>query len=412
MRLLTERAAPGRGVARAPYADGMHAATPQEPRRAAMRAGLLLGWLSVAAVLIAIVLDVPARQRELVALLAVAAAIANAAMALVPWRRLWGPRGHVLRLDLWAGGLLAFVALLVVSGGGQARFDLLLFLVLPFIAVTHEGRRLALWLTAAAVTYAVAMVVAPDPLAAAEVALHTVLLCAAVVLALSLAQATREHAAAAARAAAAAELEQALLAEAHHRVKNSLQTVADLLLLGRPDDDAGGDAFDRTAERIRSIAAVHHLLAGRRGGAVAADELLRTVVEASAPGGEEVVVVSDELRLPAAQAQQLGIIVNELVANALRHGRPPATVVLAVQDDGRGAAVRLEVRDGGAAAAEEGRERPGGAGRADGGTGLGLTLVRQIAQRGLHGDFALERRPDGATRATLRFNVADADPDR
>ena len=55
-----------------------------------------------------------------------------------------------LHPDLWAGSLLVFVAALIVLAGAQARFDLLFFLVLPFIAVTHEGARLALWLAAAA----------------------------------------------------------------------------------------------------------------------------------------------------------------------------------------------------------------------------------------------------------------------
>jgi hypothetical protein len=42
--------------------------------------------------------------------------------------------------------------------------------------------------------------------------------------------------------------------------------------------------------------------------------------------------------------------------------------------------------------------------------GLGLGLVRQIAERGLGGTFELRSRP---TEAVLRFNVdADADPDR
>lgn len=387
-------------------------------RREAMRAGLLLGWLSVAAVLSAIALGVEVQREGPAIALALAAAAANAAMALLPWRRL-GARGPRLRLDLWAGGLLAFVAALVVVSGASARFDLLLFLVVPFIALTHEGRRLVVWLAMAAVTFAGALIVAPDPLPTAEATLHALLLCAAALLAISLARATRAAAAEAARAAAAAELEQALLAEAHHRIKNSLQTVADLLLLGRPDAPADAAAFDATAARIRSIAAVHRLLVGQRGGTVPARELVEAVVQSLTDRADEVVVVSDELRLPAAQAQQLGIIVNELVANALRHGRPPATVVLAVQDDdgdGRGDAVLLEVRDAGGATRPEGADRaparPDGAGRAGGATGLGLTLVRQIADRGLHGDFALEHGPDGATRASLRFNVADADPDR
>ncbi len=147
---------------------------------------------------------------------------------------------------------------------------------------------------------------------------------------------------------------------------------------------------------------------------VATDRLLRTVVEALAAPGDEVVVVSDELRLEAARAQQLGVIANELVANALRHGRPPVTVVFAGEQDG---VARLEVRDGGRAPAAVGAgdgaaEAPPAAPAANRGSGLGLTLVRQIAERGLHGRFELETLLDGSTSAVLRFNVGDADPDR
>ena len=257
--------------------------------------------------------------------------------------------------------------------------------MLPFIAVTHEGTRLAVWLAAAATTFVAAIALAPAPLDEAEITLHALLLIAAVILAVALARATRRSAATAARAQAEAELEQALLAEAHHRIKNSLQTVADLLLLGRGE---GAAAFDATAARIRSISAVHDLLAAERGGTVAADELLRTVA------GDEATVTSDDLRLHSAQAQQLAMIANELVANALRHGAPPVTVTL----ERDAAQVRLTVTDHG--------------GNVDPDSGLGLTLVRQLATQGLGGTFELNAR-DGETVAALRFNVDDdADPDR
>ena len=355
----------------------------------AVRSGLLLGWLSVAAVLISVALGLPVRHDALVVALAISAGIGNGVLPHV-LKRL-APAGF---LDLWAALLLLFVATLICLAGAASHLDLLLFLVLPFIAVTHEGRRLATWLTAAAAIFAFAMAFAPAPLADAEIALHAVLLIAAVILALALARGTRRSAAAAARAAAAAELEQALLAEAHHRIKNSLQTVADLLLLGRPDDGAGVAAFDATAARIRSIAAVHDLLAGERGGTVAVDELLRTVVAT-----EDATVVSDDLRLHSAQAQQLAMIAGELLTNAVRHGGPPVTVNLERRED----EVSLTVRDAG---------RNGNAGPT-GTSGLGLTLVRQIAERGLGGSFALDTAADGSTTAALRFNVEnDAHPDR
>jgi two-component sensor histidine kinase len=358
----------------------------------AVRAGFLLGWLSVAAVLIAVVLGLPVRHDELVVALALAAGLGNGVLPLV-LRRL-APTGF---LDLWAGLLLVFVAALMVLGGATSRFDLLLFLVLPFIAITHEGRRLAGWLAAAAAVFAAAMALAPAPLETAEIALHAVLLIASVILAVALARGTRRSAAAAARAAAAAELEQALLAEAHHRIKNSLQTVADLLLLGRPEEVTSAAAFDATAARIRSIAAVHHLLAGERGGTVAADELLRTVVAA-----EDVTLVSDDVRLHSAQAQQLAMIAGELLTNALRHGGPPVTGALARRDG----EVTLTVRDAG-------RDGPVEPVEPAGTSGLGLTLVRQIAERGLGGGFTLDTGADGSTTARLRFNVDDdAHPDR
>ncbi|HEY6887223.1 MAG TPA: hypothetical protein VI300_05560, partial [Solirubrobacter sp.] len=206
----------------------------------AVRAGLLLGWLSVAAVLIAVALGLPVRHDDAIVALALAAGLGNGLIPVVLDRL--APTAY---LDLWAAALLVFVAALMVIGGAASRFDLLLFLVLPFIAVTHEGRRLAIWLTAAAAVFAAAITAAPSHLTTAEVALHVVLLTASVILAVALARGTRRSAAAAARAEAQAELEQALLAESHHRIKNSLQTVADLLLLGRPEDDgASAAAFD------------------------------------------------------------------------------------------------------------------------------------------------------------------------
>src|SRR5205823_10266953 len=85
------------------------------------------------------------------------------------------------------------------------------------------------------------------------------LVAAAVGVALVLARTIRRESAGHKRAAARAELERTLAKEANHRIKNDLQSVADLLLLGRPDGE-NGTAFDETAARIRSIATVHRLL--------------------------------------------------------------------------------------------------------------------------------------------------------
>ena len=353
-----------------------------EARLGAVHAGFWLGWLSIAAVVAALALGLPTRDSEVLLVLTSAAAVANAGMTLVPWRRWLTVSRGALVLDVWSLGLIGFVSALVVTAGAHAGFDLLLFLIAPFLATVHAGRRRVLWLAAAAVAYLTVMAIAPDPLESGAVAMRLALLAAMTTLALGLARMVRREAVARARASARADLERALLAESHHRVKNSLQTVADILLLGRPAD-ASADTFDETAERIRSIAAVHRLLAERRGAAVSGPALLRAVAAAAAVDAH---VDAEEHDLDPSCAQQLGVVANELIANAARHGRPPIHVLLHGDRP-----MVLEVCDA-------------GDGPRDGGERLGLQLVRQVVERGLRGTFTLSQDTPTGTRAAVRFD--------
>jgi two-component sensor histidine kinase len=294
---------------------------------------------------------------------------------VIPWRDWLGTRRGRLLLDLWCGGLIAFVALLVVDAGSS--FALLLFLAVPFIAVVQIGWRRGFWLAVSAATCAV--VATLIPLSAGATAMRLVLVGAVVAVALVLTRTIRREAAAHKRAATRAELERTLAREANHRIKNDLQAAADLLLLGRPD---GSDtsAFDETAARLRSIAAVHRLLTEAED-RVDGGTLIRSITGGS---GVPVEIEADALTFDAATAQKLGIIANELVTNAVRHGAPP----IAVHLEG-GAETRLRVDDRGV-----GGERAGG---------FGLGLVRQMAEHGLAGRFELRPLRGGGTRAEVVF---------
>jgi two-component sensor histidine kinase len=337
-------------------------------RFAALQIGFWLGWASIVVVLVGLALDASAQHRWLLIGATLAAAAGNTAAMVIPWREwLATRRGRVL-LDVWCGGLIGFVALLVAGAGSS--FALLLFLAVPFIAVVQIGWRRGFWLVMSAATcVAVAALI---PLSAGTTAMRLALVAAAAAVALILTRTIR-------REAARAELERTLAREADHRIKNDLQVAADLLLLGRPDGSDGA-AFDETAARIRSIATVHRLLTDADDG-VDGGTLIRSIT-AGVP--VPVAVEADKLAFDAATAQQLGIVANELVTNALRHGAPPIVVRL----EG-GTQTRLLVDDHGV-----GGERS---------TGFGLGLVRRMVEHGLAGRFELRPLNGGGTRAEVVF---------
>jgi hypothetical protein len=107
-------------------------------------------------VLAGLALDLPARHRPALIALTVAAAAAHAGVMVLPWQGwLTAGRGRVV-LDLWSGGLVAFVVTLVAVAGARANLDLLLFPVVPFLATVHSGLRSSGWASMWASTAAAA----------------------------------------------------------------------------------------------------------------------------------------------------------------------------------------------------------------------------------------------------------------
>jgi two-component sensor histidine kinase len=343
-------------------------------RFAAVQMGYWLGWASIVVVLTGLALDDAPRHRWLVVGAILFAAAGNTVAMLAPWREWLADRRGRFLLDAWCGGLIAFVALLAAGAGSS--FTLLLFFVVPFIAVVQAGWRRGFWLATSVGTCATIAVLVP--LSAGATVIRLMLVAVAVAVALVLSRAIRLEAARYRLAADRAELERTLTREASHRVKNDLQAAADFLLLARPAG-AGGTAFDETAARLGSIAIVHELLSERGDGVDGAELLRRIAAAVSAP----VDVQADPVRLDAATAQKLGIVANELLANAVRHGAPPIAIRLEAGEE-----VRLRVTDAGGGAREVG-------------SGLGLSLVERLVEQGLGGRFVLTTDASLGTRADV-----------
>lgn len=123
----------------------------------------------------------------------------------------------------------------------------------------------------------------------------------------------------------------ALLKEIHHRVKNNLQIIASLLdlqseFLDKVDTKA---VLEEMKTRVRSIAAIHELLYtaadfSRIEFRRFVDKLVQDVIAVHRQRATQVRVEikTESVLLEMAQAVPCGLIVNELLTNALKHAFP------------------------------------------------------------------------------------------
>jgi two-component sensor histidine kinase len=219
---------------------------------------------------------------------------------------------------------------------------------------------------------------------------------------------TMANQAAIAIASAKLMVRSAIIQEMHHRVKNSLQTVASLLRLQmhRAGEGTPEEMLRESIGRISSIAAVHDLLSREELDQVSlrdiAESILTHTGRGMLPAGRQVAmrVVGDDVTLPSSKATSVALVLNELVHNAVEHGLGEGCgtlleVRLACRRPAPGspAAVTVEVVNDGA------RIPPGFDPRSS--DRLGLQIVARLAQNDLGGRFTLSS--DTLTRATVTF---------
>jgi len=222
--------------------------------------------------------------------------------------------------------------------------------------------------------------------------------------------------AAAARAEDLLKSQKALLANASHELRSPLARLrmAIELWLGQPGPAMQAEILRNLAESDQLVEEI--LLASRldhagptiRGAervdlvGLAAEEAARLEAGvACVEAGESPIEIEGDAKL-------LRRLIRNLLENAAKHGRPPVRIVVTGQEGG----ARLVVSDGGQGIPPSERERvfepfyrPAGRSESSGGWGLGLSLVRQIAQR--HGGAAFcEGQPGGGSRFVVDLATA------
>jgi len=194
-----------------------------------------------------------------------------------------------------------------------------------------------------------------------------------------------------------------LLSEIHHRVKNNMQIIDSLIDLqtSRASDPEIRNSLRASRNRIKSMALIHQTIYQSKdfaavNFAIFLDTLIPILFSSFNTDTKQVKVAVDaaEVRLPMNLAIPCGLIVNELVSNALKHAFPlgrKGEIRLKLASDGD-RMILLEFCDDGIGIPEDIKvENP---------KSLGLRIITLLSLQ-LHGILTTERA--SPTRFTLRF---------
>lgn len=194
-----------------------------------------------------------------------------------------------------------------------------------------------------------------------------------------------------------------LMREVNHRVGNSLQMIASMLTLhanAAASSDVKEALTDATG-RVLAVAQVHRrLYTSDDVQSVAVDQYLDALIEDLRRSSEtnelaQLTLAAEPVAVEPDRAVAVGVIVNELVMNALKYaypqGKGPIRVDLRASGKGR---AELTVEDDGVGMAPNAQPKS---------TGLGQRIVRAMGEK-LGAEIEIDRAHRG-TRVTVSFAV-------
>lgn len=195
---------------------------------------------------------------------------------------------------------------------------------------------------------------------------------------------------------------QRAMTETHHRVKNNLQLISALIDMHCDTrvEMVPMEELTRLAANVRALAVIHDILtqeakSGSDQETLSIKSLLEKLTQGiqHTMGGRKLHASIEEVRLVGRQATTLALITNELISNALKHGKGDTEVIFRV--DGERAI--LEVCDDGPGFPPNFNQQTA--------ANTGLELVQNITQWDLHGQIAYTNRPQGGARIIIEFPI-------
>lgn len=195
------------------------------------------------------------------------------------------------------------------------------------------------------------------------------------------------------------------MAETHHRVKNNLQVISALVDIQVMEDTASVpiSEWKRLGMHIRTLAAVHDLLTAsvknnQEADAIsveaALDRLLPLVQ--STLGARRLTTKIQDVQLPARLLGSLTILINEIISNAVKHGKGDIELSFTLVGSGH---VRLEICDDGPGFPPDFNPR-----RA---ANTGLELIDSTGRHDLRGVIAFTNREEGGARVVVTMPLPE-----
>lgn len=179
---------------------------------------------------------------------------------------------------------------------------------------------------------------------------------------------------------------QLMAREIDHRVTNSLQFVSGLLTMQSRDsaDDRATALLQDAATRVTAVARVHRHFYSSDADEVSAIAFLRRLcADLSEICGQPIEVTGDEGSVPTDLIQSIGLIANEFITNAVKHGG--GQVVLSYSIDGHEHALRV---------CDDGPGLPPDFDDPGAERGLGMKVIESLTRQ-LKGNFSTQPNRDG-----------------